>query len=365
MSPIAQLIEQLPLSGNQIDTDAFSLSLQNQETQSTNANDAILARCFSYAFKLHYNKPITKEDQQNLHLSPYSTAQCVALFLEHFPILSIVKRSLMDSILNQYGTAEEITLFDTGLKTGGLITAIITALHTKNPNLKKVSVIGCEPSKQLSALGHESITQLCDKRNIALSLSCINKSVDQLDTEEWSQIRENIAGPLIITALLSLHHSNNDTTVRNTLCRFLQALKPASLYIAEPDVDHVTIPYSQRIKNCYTHFKAIFDYIDTLQHLTESVRLSIKEIFVFEIIDIVGNRTEYIREGHNAASQWVDRLTEAGFSIHECPITAAASETANLQWSPLSKGSHNYTSIAYSTTPLLALMHCTIPSRRS
>ncbi len=365
MSPIAKLIEKLPISGNQIDTDAFTLSLQDQETHSTNANDAILARCFSYAFKLHYNKPITKEDQQNLHLSPYSTAQCVALFLEHFPILTIVKRSLIDSILTQYGSAEEITLFDTGFKTGGLITAIITALHTKNPNLRKVSIIGCEPSKQLSALGNDSVTQLCDTLNITLSLSCFNKSVDTLHPDEWTQIKENITGPLIITALLSLHHSSNDTTVRNTLCRYLQALHPASLYIAEPDVDHVTTPYPQRIQNCYTHFKGIFDYIDTLRHLTESVRLSIKEIFVFEIIDIVGNRTEYIREGHNAANQWIDRLTEASFSIHECPITATESETNNLQCNPLSKGLQNYTSIAYSSTPLLALMHCTTPSRRS
>ncbi|MGL1900677.1 MAG: GRAS family protein [Fibrobacterales bacterium] len=364
MSPIKQLIETLTLTEPPIDTDALSLSLQSEDLQSYNSNDAILARCFSYAIKLHYNKPITKEDQQNLHLSPYSTAQCVALFLEHFPILSLVKQSLIDSILTLYGEEEEITLFDTGFKTGGLLREIISALYIHNPKLHSVTIIACEPSKQLLGLGQRSLQDLCTQCTITLSLLSFNSSIDKLNAKEWDEIQESITGPLIITALLSLHHCSNDTIIREQMTTHMNVLNPASLYIAEPDVDHITIPYPERIKNCYTHFKGIFDYIDTLKHLTESVRLSIKEIFVFEIIDIIGNKTEYIREGHNTAQQWLDRLIESGFTIQECSVNQVQSETDALECNCVTHEADSYTSIAYKSTPLLAVMHCTIPQRR-
>ncbi|MGL1934138.1 MAG: GRAS family protein [Fibrobacterales bacterium] len=361
---MAQLLENLSSTENPIDTDALSLSLQNQDLQSHNSNDAILARCFSYAFKLHYNKPITKEDQQNLHLSPYSTAQCVAFFLEHFPILSLVKHALIDSIVTLYGDEKEITLFDTGFKSGGLLRAIISAVYAHNPDIQKISVIACEPSKQLIDLGQHSIEELCEANTIPHSFTGFNRSVDQLDTKDWAEIQQQVSGPLIITGLLSLHHCSNDTSIREKMCRNLNVLNPASLYIAEPDVDHITVPYPERIQNCYTHFKGIFEYIDTLKHLTESVRLSIKEIFVFEIIDIIGNRTEYIREGHNTAQQWIDRLRDSGFTIQGCSVSQTGPEPETLEYTSVTHNAHTYTAIAYNTTPLLALMHCTIPQRR-
>ena len=113
-------------------------------------------------------------------------------------------------------------------------------------------------------------------------------------------------GDLVINAAFSAHHIQSTgagpEAARDDVFRRLRSLNPRALILAEPNADHINPDLGARFDACWTHFRAMFQFVDGLQ-IEERDRSAIKLFFAREIDDILANaevprsakRTEILR----------------------------------------------------------------------
>lgn len=313
------------------------------------SNKDLLTASFSTALMTLLD-PASQEIQE-LSFTALPLEECVEIFLKSFSILSLAGEIVNQKIFKQFSAEPVLTLLVSGA--GTQILSLLEKYSQQPSCLKKIRVILTGKPKRKIRREGEAIGKKCNEMGIKSEFHLYNDNLDRLTEPDWTSIKKIIAPPLIFLASLTLHHISNDEFTRQEMFRKIKTLNPASFFLVEPDVDHVEYDLFTRIKNCWDHFMALFRFIDNLTGCGRKEKLAMKEIFKYEILDIMSQSPSVIKEGHNSHDLWVARARKAGFVCSGISADTIKKTEDNL----VVKDGMTGTRIKFEDVSLLSIFH--------
>lgn len=266
-------------------------------------------------------------------LSPHTAAEC-SLYLERFNVPQIRLFNLLASavpfvawttpianqhLLDHLADAAAPTVIDIGIGTGRQIEALLR-LAARDAAPTRMTVIGVEPSDWSLRLAQERVVAAGAEVGIAVDFVAICSTAEALSEAGWAQIAQACTSAPVINASFALHHIADDGQAqdqRTDVLRKLHALRPRTLVLAEPNVDHHEPDLLRRFDNCWAHFSVAFSVIDALGLAPEDRDALKASFFGREIHDILGNPEALRTERHETTAAWMDRLESAGFQLRQ------------------------------------------------
>jgi hypothetical protein len=255
--------------------------------------------------------------QANLYLQRFERPQIELFNLlgRAVPFVGLATTVCNQAILRAAQGRQRLCLIDIGIGTGRQLLALLPALAARG--LRELCVVGIEPAEPALRVAEAQLQAAAAELGLALQLLPLPTSVELLNAQQWTQISACCAGePPIVNASFALHHIADDgegQDRRQQVLQSLQALDPALLVLAEPDVDHLEAAFYPRFRNCFAHFGAVFAALDALD-LAPSDRDALKVgFFGREIADILAQPEGQRSERHESAASWLRRLGRAGF----------------------------------------------------
>lgn len=256
---------------------------------------------------------------ENLYLKPDQGQQIKMfnLMAQKFPVVrhaqALVNAIFLDVALQE----EHLLIFDVGIGTGQQVANLLERAGQENPPAwKRVTVLGIEPSSESIQMAESRLSKVMDELGLQGELLLMNKTVEQLSTEDWNTLQHKIAdtpAKLLLNASFSLHHIK-PVNFRTDVFKKLKAFNPRVFMIIEPYADFITPDLIERFQNAWHHYGLTFQAIDEIDASPEE-KSSIKQIFFGrEIQDVLAeqNRTEQFE----TAEMWIERLQAAGFQIN-------------------------------------------------
>jgi hypothetical protein len=205
-------------------------------------------------------------------------------------------------------------ILDVGIGTGQQISSLIERLTEQNAPVKQITVLGVEPSAESLGKAELRFQQLAQAHGIRIAFTGIQKTVEQLNPEDWALLRREIqdtGGKLLINASFAMHHVQ-PPPFRTEFFRQLKALDPAVFMMLEPYADYTPDNLMERFKNAWHHYGLTFLAIDTIDDTSDSEKSAVKQVFFGrEMMDVLGagNRVEQFE----TAEMWLHRLVQGGF----------------------------------------------------
>lgn len=273
-----------------------------------------------------------------------ATAGSANLYLAQFEVPQIELFNLLGRALPFVGMATQIangaiahamadqarpTIIDVGIGTGRQCGLLLEQLAAEGSLPRLLTVIGIEPSAWALDAARAHIEQTAAALGAEVSFFGLPHAAEDLGEREWRQVQQACTARPLVNASFALHHiadgadGADGRDRRGEVLRRLNALDPALLVLAEPDVDHLEGDFLRRFANCWQHFGAVFRTLDRLP-LAQRERDAIKVgFFGREIADILGAPEGQRSERHESAAQWLARLRDAGFDAAPAARCAA------------------------------------------
>lgn len=252
----------------------------------------------------------SKEANQNLYLQDFTIPQIdlYNLISEHLPTVAMTTKIAIESLINLIEEdQEDLSLIDLGMGTGQQMLKVLDALKSRRPSLKQVFLVGIEPDERSLKMAQAQLINL--ELPFELELRIYHSLLENLSKKDFESMYQFIKNPIIWSSF-TMHHVM--TNRAEEFEKINDELKPSYLILLEPNVDHFTSNYSQRIKNCQAHFKKTFDLIEKL-HLKDIEKENLKKFFTREIIDISSADEKARVEKHQTVKEWLGYLDAAGF----------------------------------------------------
>jgi hypothetical protein len=249
---------------------------------------------------------------ENIYLKKYEIPQ-IQLFnilIDKFPFVKYSQNFTNSAIVDLIDEDAEGTIIDIGIGQGTQLMNIVGLLRSSR-TLKKLHIVGIEPSEDALDIAIKSFSSIQNELPFELQFSPIHDFIENID---FSKI-ENITGTIIVNASLSLHHIQSSEK-RTEIISKIKKIKPTAFILIEPNVNHFETDFYQRFRNCYNHFHGIFKVIDNLE-IDPLDKNALKLFFGREIEDIIGKEEQDRFEKHEPAIQWIERLKHNRFSIAE------------------------------------------------
>lgn len=299
-------------------------------------------------------------EKANLYLQDYEVPQIhlFNLLTREVPLISLVDRVAIRLLTDVCQQREQLTLIDIGIGTGRQVVNLLHSLSVSRACPHELQIIGIEPSVSSLSLAQESILETARQLNMNVTFKSFCKEIEKFTYSDWSKLGSICDRP-VINASFALHHIRDleGQDVRTQVLQALRRLQPSLLLVSEPNVDHLERNFFTRFYNCWNHFKAVFQMIDSLA-IDQASKDGLKVCFFGrEVVDILqlneGNRVER----HEAAKSWVSRLCASGYTC-KAPmmINSIASSNLNIQYQP------HFLSFEYQQIPLVAMFCATWPA---
>lgn len=257
--------------------------------------------------------------QANLYLNQFELPQIELFNLlgRALPFVGMATEICNAAILSELKASATPLLIDVGIGTGRQVQQLLPALPAAG--IRQLTVIGIEPSDWALQAAQTQLEAAARDLGLALHFIPLLGSVESLSQAQRQTLRDACAAQRpVINASFALHHIADDgegQDQRQLVLQTLQALDPALLLLAEPDVDHLETELYPRFRNCFAHFSAVFATLDQLD-LMPAERDALKVgFFGREIADILGQPEGSRSERHESAAQWLRRLAAAGFDV--------------------------------------------------
>lgn len=260
----------------------------------------------------------------NLYLMP-DQGQQIRMFnfmAEKFPVVRRAQDIVNAAHLNAVREEEQFTLMDIGIGTGQQAATLIARLVEANAPVKRVDIIGIEPSAESLDVARERFQAVAAEGGPEIVFAELHKTAEQLTEEDWTFIGRTVrqaGGKLLLNASFALHHVQ-PVDIRTDFFRRLNALRPERFMIIEPYGDYTTDSLLERFHNAWHHYGLTFRAIDIID-ASDREKSEVKRVFFGrEMPDVLAadNRVEQ----YETAEMWLNRLSNAGFEPFSIPLPA-------------------------------------------
>ncbi len=252
----------------------------------------------------------SENNYENIYLKHYEIPQ-IQLFnilIDKFPFVKFSQQITNNLIIELIQNEEEVCIMDIGVGQGTQMLHIIE-LARQLPHLRKLTIIGIEPSQDALNIAESNILACASNVPFKLDFKAICAYAEHLDFHQLGQL----SGKLVVNASLALHHIQSAQLRDETIAR-IKSLNPIACILIEPNSDHCEPRLSVRLQNCFKHFHSLFKVIDKLDILPEE-KGALKQFFGREIEDILSKPESERFEKHEPATNWIKRLCDNGFHI--------------------------------------------------
>ncbi|WP_248928503.1 GRAS family protein [Paenibacillus hamazuiensis] len=274
----------------------------------------LLAYLFAAALMKRLDK--TSGDQMNLYLKQYDVPQITLfnLLAEKFPLMTHVTSAANARLARFVRAGESLRFLEIGIGTGRQIVHLLHQLAEQEKLPSSIVLYAVEPNEHCLREAEENVTDTAGRLGVALDFQPLATEIERLPDSEWARV-ESRSGRLLVNASFALHHirdSGDGLSAKDEVLSRIRRLQPSALVLCEPDSNHQTGDTIHRFYNCWRHFSAVFEFIDSLPLRTEESR-ALKIFFGREIEDIVAAPEGVRCERHESTGSWISRLQKAGF----------------------------------------------------
>jgi hypothetical protein len=278
--------------------------------------EALLCSLFLKAIKEHY--VADKLDKEHLYLKRFEIPQ-IQLFdilITEFPFVAAAHSICNNLIYNQIANLRSSVILDVGIGRGIQMEAIINQLQKSNL-VEELTIVGIEPFPDAILHARDRIGKAAKHVKFKLTSHFINGFAEDISADEIENLLPSGYNKLIVNSSLALHHI---PTVKLRVHFFdqMMQLKPDTIILTEPNSDHMTSNWKQRVKNAFIHYQAIFETIDTL-NIDQVKKNGLKMFFGREIEDVIGFQDMQRVERHQPCEEWIGYLNNIGMKL-ETPI---------------------------------------------
>ncbi|AFC29444.1 GAI protein [Paenibacillus mucilaginosus 3016] len=259
-------------------------------------------------------------EQMNLYFKQYDVPQITLfnLLASKFPLMNDVTRLANAMLLQAMETGQHVRLLEIGIGTGRQIVGLLHQLKELGKSPASFTIHAIEPNFSCLQEAMDNVGKAAEGLDFPVIFHPIHAEIEQLTDADWQRLIPRQPG-LLVNASFALHHirwirlglENKDEVLRQ-----IRLLNPSLVVLCEPDSDHHHPQIEQRMRNCWNHFSALFELIDSVQLPVEHSR-GLKLFFGREIEDILSAPETLRCERHEATVNWIARLSEAGFQ--PCP----------------------------------------------
>jgi hypothetical protein len=248
----------------------------------------------------------------NLYLNQFEIPQIelFSILIDKFPFVKYSQRVVNYSICETIGTKENAVIVDIGIGLGIQMLNLVDNLK-ENKTLKKLTIIGIEPSEDALNKTVESFKDIRNKYSFEVDFIPVNKLVEEVSFDTLKTNIPNDRDCLIFNESLALHHIQS-LNERYKVLVDIRIFKPDAFFLVEPNVNHYEPELYFRFQNCYRHFYNVFEVIDKLD-IGKKEKNGLKLFFGREISDILGKDNDERYEKHEPAYRWVEKLQVVGF----------------------------------------------------
>jgi hypothetical protein len=314
----------------------ISGDLQKFPTESDPALLADLKRALQYR-----QENRSPEEVRNTYLQDLAVPQ-IELFdilANKFPIV-LKAQEIVNSLLCEcVGQHSEITILDIGIGRGLQIEKLLQEID-KKPWVKKVTLIGIEIFKPALDFTTQCMISLSKELKFDLNFIPLHSSIEAIDFRLLASKIPDNSTLLMVNASLCLHHVQSKEQ-RINLLREIISFQPEIFTLIEPNTDCFTNDFEKRLENAFEHFNALYQYIDTLDLLTEQ-KMGLKQFFSTEFFDAIALPEAYRFEKYQTGEQWIAMGEIAGFhprdlsqiagEIHISKITCKSEKSSYLNF---------------------------------
>lgn len=297
------------------DTDLALLALMDQLDGHPDPRCVGLAAFAAGLARRLGGRAAQRADAAPAALAPAMLAELAARVV---PFVGLASRLADAAVAEQMAGQAEATWIELGLGAGRLACQRIEALARQGRLPARLTVIGIDPDGAALQVAAQALAASARAAGSMLVFHAVASRVEALAETDWHAIAALCPTAPVVLALQLLHHLADDADgrdARDRVLRRLQALQPALLVLAEPDVDHLEPRFALRFANCFAHYAAVFRTLDRLP-LAPAERDALKrEHFGRQIADILGGPEHARHERHETAAMWARRLHAAGFEL--------------------------------------------------
>lgn len=251
---------------------------------------------------------------EHIYLKKYEITQ-IELFnvlIKEFPFVRWGHELANQLICDRLRGCKDAIIIDIGIGQGIQMIHLLKKLNTL-PDLENVVIIGIEPFNDALAVSQANIGNMEKEVGYKLKFEPWNIFIEDINTEDFSEIVGKYKGDIFINASLALHHIQS-LGARLKVLNVLRSINPLGIVLIEPNIDHFEPDFYRRFQNCYQHFYHIFQVIDKLE-INQYTKNGLKLFFGREIEDIIGKNTEERYEKHEPAFRWIEKLIHSGFVV--------------------------------------------------
>src|SRR5688572_11164211 len=253
----------------------------------------------------------------NLYLRELDLTQ-ISLFnllAEHLPVVNLSGHLANEVLAGFIAHRDRVTLIDLGIGTAQQELALLHTLARRNALPRRLRVVAIEPGRTSLDEATRRLIEASKSLHVGVEVIGFAKVAEALTETDWEQIA-TCESEIVVNAAFAAHHiqstGEGPSAARDEVFRRLREMKPTALVLLEPHSDHINPSFGPRFAACWSHFGAIFRFIDRLP-IQSRDRSAMKLFFAREIDDILANSDQARAERHETTEAWLERLVRTGF----------------------------------------------------
>lgn len=251
-------------------------------------------------------------DLGNLYAGAAGPAEMLAAFdafVRDTPLVRFAHRTANAAHLSAIGDASAVRIVDVGIGSGAQWEPLLREIGSR-PRPPAVTLVGIDlpapkdPTSALDAVGAR-LTLVAVEAGVPFRFVARPGRVE--DVELPSRRDGEV---LTINAAFALHHTGTD---RDGTLRRLAGTGADALVLCEPEADHDTPDFPERLGAALHHYGLVFEVLDRCLGERPDARAVIEgQFFGRELHNIVVGEGDGRVERHAPNAEWADRLARAG-----------------------------------------------------
>ena len=206
------------------------------------------------------------ETREHIYLKQFEIPQIVLfdILIRKMPFVVYGHKIVNEEIAEILQGVRKAVLMDVGIGRGLQMNNLLQLLY--DTDLEELTVIGIEPFEDALNVAKETITKLAATLPFKVVFHPVNALVENIELEVLTRLIPDVYDTFIVNSAFTLHHiqqSENRQIFFDQLCK----IGVDHIFLLEPNSNHQTDDWQQRIYNAYEHYGTIFRVIDELDIL--------------------------------------------------------------------------------------------------
>jgi hypothetical protein len=252
-----------------------------------------------------------------------SMISAFAVLAERTPLITFGYACANEIMCDAIGSSDSLDIIDIGIGKGSQWRSLfkqMSSRHLRPPSVRLTGIDlpagGEDPLQQLRAVGSDLVRD-ANEFGIPFKYRPIARDIEDVN---FSSHQSKSQRPLAINAAFSLHHIRDTSNVlgavrpRDAVLRRIRGLQPTIFTLIEPDANHNTLPFVERVMEAYRHYSIVFDiFEESLPRVSPARCLLESQFFGHEIFNVVASEGVDRVERHDQLDTWRKRLKAHGF----------------------------------------------------